>query len=353
MRFVFILPNLAGGGAEKAVLKTALALQGRGNEVHVLLLEQRIDYRPPELQIHVLAARLARGWLGKRLMAWRLRRQVMALAPDIVISSLPFADEVAVLANLPQHWCRIANTLSVEVSRLRQRDPAKAERRLLRYRRLYGQRPLIAVSSGVARDLRETLELKTVIKTIPNPFDFAAIREAAAQTAALPVAPFVIHVGRFSAQKRHDVLLDAWAQLKLPHQLVLLTQADPKLEQMIAERGLVGRVTIAGFQKNPYPWMAAADLLVLSSDHEGLPNVLIEALICGTPVVSTDCPSGPREILGQALPDALVPCGDATALAQAVQRSLLSPPDLALLDLSAYAAERAAEAYENLVRRCG
>ncbi len=348
MNFAFVLTNLAGGGAEKAILKLAAALKGRGHGVKVVLLEDRIEHAVPAgVTIHALGARASHGWLGKRLLAWRLRWQV-GHAHDLVVSTLPFADEVAALANLPRHWCRIANTLGSEIDKLAIVSPAKAHRRLARYRQLYGSRPLIAVSDGVAADLRHGLGLASRIETIPNAFDFAAIRQAAAEPVAdLPTESYVLHVGRFAPQKRHDLLLDAWARLPSDCQLVLLTEPDAKLQAMIEARGLTARVRIAGFRPNPYPWLAGADLLVLCSDHEGLPNVLIEALACGTPAVSTDCPSGPRQILA-AFPECLVPCGDAVALAATIVRCLALPPDPVRADLSKYGLERVAEAYERL-----
>ncbi len=353
MNVVFVLTNLGGGGAEKAVLKTGLALAARGHAVHLVVFEDRADYTLPDgVTLHIVTPDgkpASRGWIGKRLLARRLAAVVGGIAPDLVVSTLPFADEVTALARLPNHWCRIANTLSAEIDRLAARSPSKAARRRSRYRSLYGSRPLIAVSAGVANDLRLQLQLATRIETIPNPFDAEVIRRAAAEAApVLPGRPYVLHVGRFAAQKRHDLLLDAWREIDVPHMLVLLTQPDTRLDAMIRERGLAERVMVAGFQANPYPWMVGADLLVLCSDHEGLPNVLIEALLCGTPVVSTDCPSGPREILGEALPGALVPCGDVTALKTAIARSLTSPPDLAALDLARYGADRTAIAYERL-----
>jgi len=355
MYFAFILPNLAGGGAEKAILKTAAALLERDHQVALFLLERRASYaQDPRITVHVLAEKLHRGWLGKRWSAWRLRRALRRQMPDLLVSTLPFADEVAALSGVPNHWCRVANTLSAEVGKLRAASPDKAARRLQRYRSLYGGRPLIAVSGGVADDLRENLGLPSQVVTIPNPFDLAAIRRQAAEPSPnLPTRDYVLHVGRFSPQKRHDLLLDAWLAMPQDLDLVLLTAAEPALQAMIEARGLSARVHVAGFQANPYPWMAGARLLVLCSDHEGLPNVLIESLICGTPVISTDCPSGPREILGTALLSALVPCGDAVSLAQRMQAFLASPPSLAALDLSAYSAERTAEAYEAIARANG
>ena len=352
MKFAFLLSNLAGGGAEKAVLKTAQALLARGHQVTLVLLEESDAYvLPAGLNCLRLGKKASHGWLGKRLLARRLASCVRTLSPDLLVSTLPFADEVATLARLPRHCCRIANTLSAEIARLQVSSPAKAARRLARYRSMYGQRPLIAVSEGVALDLQEKLGLTAPITTIANPFDFTAIRQQAQQDATLPGVPFVVHVGRFSAQKRHDLLLDAWQRVESGHVLYLLSSPDPQLQAMIDVRGLAGRVIIAGFQQNPYPWMAAADLLVLCSDHEGLPNVLIEALICGTPVVSTDCPSGPREILGTALPGALVPCGDVAALAAAIQSSLAKPPAIEALDLGRYDQVHAVAAYERLAEQ--
>lgn len=355
MRFAFVLPNLAGGGAEKAVLKTALALVERGHQADLFLLEKRATYAVDRrIQLHIVADKLHRGWLGKRWLAYRLGRTLRRVQPDLVVSTLPFADEVTAMSGVPRHWCCIANTLSAEIDKLKRSSPSKAERRLKRYQALYGARSLIAVSAGVARDLTARLGLASRVATIANPFDLSAIRAQACEP--LPFTPereYVLHVGRFSAQKRHDLLLDAWAALPDERDLILLTESTPALQAMIAERGLSRRVKIAGFQANPYPWMAGARLLVLCSDHEGLPNVLIEALICGTPVISTDCPSGPREILGAALPSALVPCGDTVALARRMQDFLASPPDLSHLDLSAYSAEQAAVAYEAIARAAG
>lgn len=358
MRFVFVLTNLRGGGAEKAILKVAKGLLDRQHQVSLYLFESRCDYEIPAGLEIVLAApgktSVSKGWLAKRLLAFRLARHVARVRPDLVVSTLPFADEVAMLAGLPAHWCRIANTLSAEIESLAADNPAKAARRAARYRQVYGQSPLIAVSTGVAADMRASLGVSTRIEHIPNPFDADAIRQAAQQAVnGLPDAPYVLHIGRFSAQKRHDVLLDAWQQLDVPHRLVLLTHPDPALEQMIVERSLQARVSVAGFQQNPYPWMAAAALLVLSSDREGLPNVLIEALLCGTPVVSTDCPSGPAEILGRDLPGALVPCGDPQRLAAAIRQSLENPPDVSGVDLSRYAEPAVIDAYEALAAERG
>lgn len=358
MKFALIITNLRGGGAEKAVVKVGEGLARRGHQVHLILLEHRVEHALP-LGVKVSALTtsnrsLSKGWLGIRWAAWQLHRLVHNLedgkAFDLVVSTLPFADEVTFIARIPRHWCRIANTLSAEVKKLAHRNPAKAERRMARYQRIYGRRPLIAVSGGVVDDLRRQMGLSGYpIQRIYNPFDFAAIREMSNQPApGRPETGYVIHVGRFTPQKRHDLLLAAWSLLTTNRQLVLLTLPHPDLDRMITASGLRGRVLVAGFQPNPYPWIAGADLLVLCSDHEGMPNVLIEALICNTPVVATHVPSGPAEILGKTLPQCLVVHDDAAALAQAMDRVLSSPPDCSQVDLSEFTSDFAMVAYEQL-----
>lgn len=351
MRFALFTTNLAGGGAEKALAKVASGLARRGHEVEFIVCEDAGAYPPPaDCRFTALARQAGHGWLGKRRLAWRLRRHLAGRSHDLLVSTLPFADEVAHLSGLPRHICRIANTLSAELARL---PSDKAARRATRYRRLYGTRPLVAVSLGVAADMREAFGISAGrIRVIANPFDIEAIRrEADEPCPQRPAEPYIVHVGRFAAQKRHDLLLDAFARLGAPWRLVLLTPHDTRLDTLIAQHGLSDRISVVGFQANPYPWLRGAELLVLCSDHEGLPNVLIEALACGTRVVSTDCPSGPREVLGGELARWLVPCGDAQALAAAMQKALSGPrPEHSTIEaaLGAYSAERALAAWESL-----
>jgi glycosyltransferase involved in cell wall biosynthesis len=355
MKVALVLTNLAGGGAEAAMLRLATALGRRGHAVTLLLLENRIDHALPggvEL-VKLSERRISGGWLGKWASARRLRAALLRLGRvDLTVSTLPFADEVTARVRAPNVWFRIANTLSAEVEKLGTGNPRKAARRLARYRSLYEGRNLVAVSDGVADDLRGALRLQRArIVRIYNGFDLDAIgRRAQDGAPGIPPEAFVLHVGRFMPQKRHDLLLDAWRIAALPHRLVLLTAPDERLEEMIRQRGLSGRVTVAGFQPNPYPWMRAAELVVLSSDREGMPNVLVEAVASGTRVVSTDCPSGPREVLRGELARGLVPPGDAVALAGAMHAALTTPwPRPSAADVpEAFTEPAMAAAYERL-----
>jgi glycosyltransferase involved in cell wall biosynthesis len=361
LKIALVITNLRGGGAEKALLNLAALLSSRGHEVHMFLLEHIVEHDlDPAIALHTLTApgrAHSKGYLGKRIAAVRLRRQFRQQeaerAFDFTMATLPFADEVVNLAGLPRVWHRIANTLSVEIENLRQRSAAKASRRLFRYRRLYRGRNLVAVSDGVAEDLRRELGLDNAnIVRLYNPFNLSEIRALAAENpAGLPHAPYIVHVGRFVPQKRHDVLFNAWRIAALPHKLVLLTPQSRALDALIAEVGMGHSVIVAGFQQNPYPWIRGADALVLCSDREGLPNVLIEALICGTQVVSTDCTSGPREIMAGDLARFLVPVGDAHALAAALREAVANPVSISNENLARFSSETVAQSYEELPSR--
>jgi glycosyltransferase involved in cell wall biosynthesis len=358
MKIWLFITNLQGGGAERSVINIASALADRGHAVRIVTLEDRIDHPvPPGISLHRIGRanrEISKGWIGKRVATWRLRRWVNKQSadtrPDLVISTLPFADEVVSASGLENVWYRISNTLSAEIAALAKISPDKAKRRLARYRRLYGNQKIIAVSQGVAADLQDRLDIREAnIVTIYNPFDFAEIRRlAAAPEPALPTESYIIHAGRFAAQKRHDVLLDSYVAANLPHRLVLLTKRSAPLRSLIAAKGLSGRVIIAGFQTNPYPWYANASALVLSSDFEGFPNVLVEALACGTPVVSTDCPSGPSEILTGSLSRYLSPCGDVMALARNLNSAIGNPPRIEPEILARFSREAALGVIEGL-----
>ena len=163
---------------------------------------------------------------------------------------------------------------------------------------------------------------------------------------------FILHVGRFSPQKRHDILLKAFAQSGLDCRLVLLgsgrDQDRQSIKRIAMDLGISDRVIMPGFSDNPYAWMKKARLFVLSSDFEGFSLVLVESLICGTPVISTDCPSGPSEILTD-YPELLSPVGDTDALARNMRRYYDNPPAIDNRFLEKFSIETIIEQLEKVV----
>jgi len=168
----------------------------------------------------------------------------------------------------------------------------------------------------------------------------------------------ILAVGRLVVQKDYPTLLRAFSLVRRKRQAHLLIlgegQERPRLEALVRQLGLTENVQMPGFVKNPYAYMARARLLVLSSKWEGFGNVLMEALACGTPVVSTDCKSGPGEILAEGRFGRLVPVGDAQALAAAMLETLQTPPDQAMLRQRAqdFTLEKSVKEYLRVFQSC-
>jgi glycosyltransferase involved in cell wall biosynthesis len=216
---------------------------------------------------------------------------------------------------------------------------------------------IIAVSRGVADDLRTLVGLPPeLVTTVYNP----VVDSELAKQADTPIdhpwfkpgaPPVIIAVGRLTEQKDFPTLLQAFTQVRAQRQVRLLLLGEgelrPKLEALARELGVDRDVSLPGFTSNPFAYMARAAVFVLSSTYEGLPGVLIQALACGCPVVSTDCPSGAEEILENGQYGRLVPVGDPAAMAQAILSTLEAPPDRGLLQkrASLFSVDRAMEQY--------
>ena len=191
---------------------------------------------------------------------------------------------------------------------------------------------VIAVSRGVADDLAVTIGLsRDRIDFVYNPIDLSDVRKQAEAPFEHPwlasgERPLIVGVGRLTQQKDFPSLIRAFAKLNTQraYSLVILGEGDQRtsLQNLIGELGLSDDVFLPGFCVNPFVWMRQSTVFVLSSAWEGLPGTLIQAMACGTPVVSTDCPSGPAEILENGKWGRLVPVGDVGAMANAIAQTL-------------------------------
>ena len=265
-----------------------------------------------------------------------------------MISTLTQSDRIVARSSLgAAAWYRLAIQPSAE--HLKNYGGLKRLRRMHRLRGTYAGRKVVAISAGVGRDLAENMGIvPSRLETIFNPFDFTHIRSLASQPCPLAGQAYLVHVGRFSPQKRHDRLLGAFARSGFAGRLVLVgTGSDRQVERvrgLIRSRGLASRVELTGFQLNPYPYIRHARALVVSSDYEGFGRVLVESLICGTPVVSTRCPSGPDEILTGDLAAGLADLTE-ESLAAAIDRVLADPPPIAASDLGRFAIDSIVACY--------
>ncbi|MDN7190031.1 glycosyltransferase [Klebsiella pneumoniae] len=221
-------------------------------------------------------------------------------------------------------------------------------------KRIYQGRNVVTVSDAVGRDLVEEFALRPAqLKTIYNPFDIAALRAEAEADSERPDGDYLIHVGRFHPGKRHDRLLEAYAQSGIDAPLVLLGQGKPEQEQRLRQLAktlhIDDRVWFKGFQKNPLPWIKGARMLVLSSDSEGFGNVVVEALLLHTPVASTRCPGGVTEILTGELARGLADL-TSPALAQTMQSIYHNPPAIDDAALEKFSVVSICQQYRQLQR---
>ncbi len=226
---------------------------------------------------------------------------------------------------------------------------------------------IVAISDGVAEDLSARSGIpRAHMTTIYNPVVDAELLEQAQEPIDHPwfgedQPPVVLGVGRLHPQKDFPTLIAAFKRLRetRPARLVILGKADripvrsrrDELEQLARRLDVADDVSMPGFTSNPFAFMSKADVFVLSSAYEGLGNVLIEAMACGCPVVSTDCPSGPREILEDGRYGPLVGVADAEGLAEAIGRVLDRPTDKEKLQSRAkmFTVERATRKYLDLL----
>jgi glycosyltransferase involved in cell wall biosynthesis len=304
--------------------------------------------------VRVVDLKVSRVLTGLPALTRYLRRE----RPEAMLSVFGYSNIIALLAwriaGVPTRlFVNEQNTVSVEAG-----NALSLRGRLtpLLMKRFYPWASgIVVVSQGVRDDLAHLTGIGGErITVIHNPVLRAEMLERARASLDHPwfgadQPPVLLGVGRLHPQKDYPTLLEAFAQVrqKRPARLLILGEGKerPKLEMLVKKLGLAHDVGLPGFVMNPYAYMARAAVFVLSSRWEGLPTVLIEALCCGTRVVSTDCPSGPREILRQGEYGPLVPVGDASALAQAVEAALAgktpapTPESWRAYDLQAVAAQ--------------
>lgn len=347
-----LLPTLTGGGAERVTLNLIEGLRVLADKIDLVLFTadgELASAVPPDVEVVDLRCRRAMR------APLRLAHYLRDKRPDVLISAIGHANLVALLAR----GLSGAPTKLVVTEHGTLRGPARGLKdRAYRFlaRTFYPRAAaIVAVSAGVANSVSKGIGLpRERITVIPNPVHTARFRESL----GLAVddewygenrTPVILGVGRLVPEKGFDTLLRAFARVRetLDANLLILGDGPERgsLEALAEELGLAGAVRLPGFVEHTGPYMAGARLFVLSSVSEGLPTVLIEALAAGVPVVSTDCESGPREILEGGALGKLVPVGDHVAMASAMVEAITRPSRPVTVDLSRYAPLAAARRY--------
>ena len=359
-------PRMGGGGAEKTFKRLAVGFSHAGLAVDVVVARgdgPNLIGLPSAVRVVDLGCRRVLSCAGPLAHYLNVER------PDVLISTLAYANVVAVWARAmakvaPQLILREANTLSIASSGS---SDARDRALPLLARAFYPRADaVVAVSKGVAEDLINNVGIsRSLVRVIYNPTFDSDILSLAREPVNHPWfgdggPPVLLSVGRLTPQKRFDTLIRAVsiARRHRPLRVVVLGEGEDKgrLESLTRELGLGDCVSLPGFVSNPYAYMARADLYVVSSAWEGFPNTVVEAMACGLSVVSTDCPSGPREILAAPGPGTgrlgtLVPVDDPEKLSEAILLELDLDRDRAGFQRRArqFASERAVRSYIDLM----
>jgi len=336
-----IVPSLSGGGAERMMLNLASGFAQRGLRVDLVLVRAEgphLSHVPPEVRVVDLNA--------KNIGAWGILSSIPALLrylrrdrPDALLSSVTSLNLVAL-------WTKAISGLSTRVViresntiSLSAKNARSIKHRLMPHLARYCYHwadGAVAVSHGAAEDLARTIRFPLHrIRVIRNP----TVTPKLFAQAQVPIEhpwfatgepPVILGVGRLTRQKDFPTLICAFSKVRTKRlsRLIICGEGEERryLESLVQRLGLEQDVAVPGFVDNIFAYMRRSSIFVLSSAWEGLPNVLIEAMACGTPVVSTDCQSGPREILEGGRYGPLVPIGDVEGLAEAILKVIEDPP---------------------------
>ena len=361
MRVALFVPTLHYGGVERVMLHLAQGLVDAGNQVEIVAANSEGEFRervPKYIPVIDLGAKRVISSFPALLRYLRSRK------PDALIAAMAHCNAVALLARkLGRTATRI---IATEHSSLTEITGAsrRARVRVMPWiaRRLYPSADeIVAVSQGVADDLKLHLRSRVDrIRVIYNP----VITPELLELGNAPLddewfrpgqPPVILGVGRLEPEKDFVTLLRAFALVRNRRTARLLILGEgsqrPAIEAAAEQLGIESDVRLPGFCSNPYPFMRRSALLALTSRWEAFGLVLVEALALGTPVVSTDCPSGPREVLSDGRLGTLVPVGDVSALADALEKALAARREPASADsLRAFTIENAIRQYGPLIQ---
>jgi glycosyltransferase involved in cell wall biosynthesis len=355
------LMDLDGGGAERVMINLARGFAEQGLKVDLVLVKPEGPYLSQlSPKVRVITLESSRLILSLRSLIRYLKRE----KPPVLISALEDTNIVALCArNLARVSTKVIVTVHNHLSRESQNATTLKRRltpQLVKWFYAWAD-SIVGVSEGVAKNLVEIGLPPEKIEVIYNPIVTSELREKVQKPLDHPwflpdQPPVILGVGRLQKQKDFSTLIHAFAKIRQhrPLRLMILGEGSERshLESLVQELGIAEDVVFPGFVSNPYAYMAQATVLVLSSAWEGFGNVIVEAMAAGTPIVSTDCESGPAEILANGQYGKLVPVGNAEDMAQAIAATLEDTPDREILKKRAndFSLEKALAKYGKLLQ---
>src|SRR3990172_7820788 len=327
MRISLVCPSLQSGGAERAVVTLSAVFLSRGHEVAIITVAARPDfYRIPvgverfELDMAVYSPTPLHGLCHNIRRLRALRRLLHNTRPDVVISHV---DQTNVLTTLATAWMNFP-VIVVENVDSSIFSPGRTWKTMRHFAYRWASK-VVSVSKGV--DLGLTWLPEHHRRVIHNPIVLPPpnTSEGTPLRVLSPGRSRVIAMGRLVHQKGFDLLLTAFQRISQSHptwELVIIGEGELRRELECQRNAaqLSDRVRFTGAVHDPFPLLEAADLFAMASRYEGLPYALLEAMACGLPVIYTDCPSGPSEIIRHGVDGLLVPNGDINALVDALDK---------------------------------
>lgn len=350
----FLLESIPAGGVERVHTNLANELASRGHDVEFIVAREEgrfVDELDEDVQLINLDVPRLSG-IGTFVWMKRLRDHLDGAKSDYLISGKVKNNLLATVltAALP------TETIIIEHVHIpsRTQESMKSKIYYTLAQHIYPRADeIVAVSNGVRDELVNIGIDRDSIHVLPNP---AVPSELIGSNQDNDSTAKILALGRLEPHKNFDMVIEAFEKLDFDEEVVLeiagTGSEEDKLERIIHEKELTDRVNLVGYVENPYEHMRKADVFVFSSTHgEGLPTVIIEALACGCQVVSTDCPTGPREILKNGKYGFLTPIDNGNAMSQAIGEALKNPlPDSKIFErANHYSVETAVNQYEDLL----
>lgn len=325
-KILFVIPSFSGGGAERVVLNIISHLEKNKYEISLVLFNKKGQYLsllPDYIKIYDLKKRNALSMIKLICSLTKLLREYK---PDSVVSFLYYSNIITMISKLLS-FRKFKLIVSI-------RSPFNKEFKSRRFKKLFYflykqlliKYPDCILVNSIASK-KQLLQFTKIndnrIKVIYNLFDLKIIEKLKDENLEdLCYDSYVLAVGRLSYEKGFTCLLRAFSLIKekVNKRLVILGDGPDgiMLKELAINLGIQERVLFLGFQNNPYKFMKNASIFILTSLFEGFPNVLIEAMACGVPVISTDCPTGPNEIIINGVNGILIPPANEGILAEAM-----------------------------------
>ncbi len=365
MKLMIVIHSLKGGGSERVLLNLLKGLDKKDFSINLVLYERVFDFTlPDDVDVEILDIYASRNIFkliaGFILKTVCLVRSIRKNRPDILFSLISSTNVTVTLAKLLSGVkCKLVVSEHTHPSVNLCNEIYGGITKYL-VKKLYPKADrVIAVSDGIRRDLVKDFHTpETKIDVIYNPVDIEEIKMLSGEKVEHPwfndPIPLIVTVGRLTRQKGYPYLLRAFSIVRESRncRLIFIGEGEDrkKLEAMSEELGIKADTDFLGFQQNPFKYMAKASVFVLSSLFEGFGNVIVEAMALGLPVISTDCLSGPSEIIEDKKNGILVPVKDEKALALAILHVLSD--DMLSRELGNNAVQRASDfSIEKIVKK--